>query len=118
MESWGMFVWPVRLVSRRKKRMRILSLAAAGPLALLVGLSTSAIGAQISPLICANPGSTTATPNDTTIHANSCTDFSYKSPNDQSLASNNWMYGFYQGTAETLDPAGFNPMLQQVPQGQ
>jgi PEP-CTERM motif len=28
------------------------------------------------------------------------------------------MYGFYQGTAETLDPAGFNPMTQQLPQGQ
>ncbi len=98
--------------------MRILSLAAVVPLTLLVALSTSAIGSPLSPLMCANPGSTTATPNDTTIHANSCTDFSYKSPNDQSLASNNWMYGFYQGTAETLDPAGFNPMLQQVPQGQ
>jgi len=90
--------------------MRTLSLAVVS-LTLIVGLSTSALGNPISPLICANPGSTTATPNDTSINANSCTDFSYKSPNDQSLASNNWMYGFYQGTAETLDPAGFNPML-------
>jgi hypothetical protein len=97
--------------------MKILSLAVAS-LALLVGLSTSAVGSPISPLMCSNPGSTTATQNDTTIHANSCTDFSYKSPNDQATPTNNWMYGFYQGTAETLDPAGFNPMLQQVPQGQ
>src|SRR5438552_2127740 len=98
--------------------MRILSLSAVVPLALLVALSTSVIANPISPLICANPGSTTATPNDTTIHANSCTDFSYLSPNDQSLSTNNWMYGFYQGTSDTLDPGGFNPMLQQVPQGQ
>ncbi len=100
-------------------RMRILSLAAAVvSLTLLVGLSTSAIASPLSPLMCSNPGSTTATPNDTTIHANSCTDFSYASPNDQSVASNNWMYGFYQGTFETLDPGGFNPMTQQLPQGQ
>jgi len=28
------------------------------------------------------------------------------------------MYGFYQGSSDTLDPAGFNPMLQQLPAGQ
>jgi hypothetical protein len=93
--------------------MRILSLLVS--LTLLVGLSTSAIAGLVSPLMCSNPGSTTATPNDTSINANSCTDFSYKSPNTQSTASNNWMYGFYQGA---LNPTGFNPMLQQVPQGQ
>jgi hypothetical protein len=109
---------PGRLVSRRKKRLRILSFAAVVPLALVVGFSTSAIGSSVSPLMCANPGSTTATANDTTIHANSCTDFSYSSPSNQSTPANNWLYGFYQGTAETLDPAGFNVMTQQLPQGQ
>ncbi len=94
--------------------MRTLSLAVVS-LTLIVGLSTSALGNPISPLICANPGSTTASSNATTIHANSCTDFSYQSPNNQSSATNNWLYGFYHGT---LSPSGFSPMLQQIPQGQ
>jgi len=97
--------------------MRILSLAVVS-LTLLVGLSTVAIANPISPLICSNPGSTTASQNDSIVRANSCTDFSYQSPNDQSAPTNNWVYGYYQGTAETLDPTGFNIMTQQVPQGQ
>ncbi len=97
--------------------MRILSLAVVS-LILIAGLSSSAFGSSVSPLMCANPGSTTATSSDTTVNANSCTDYSYQHPNSQATATNNWMYGFYQGTAETLDPAGFNPMLQQLPAGQ
>src|SRR5258708_6146274 len=66
-----------------------------------------------SPLICDRPGSTSASQADTSINANSCTDFSYRYPNSPQPAAgtNNWLYGYYPGM---LNPAAFNPMTQQV----
>src|SRR5258708_15797230 len=66
-----------------------------------------------SPLICDRPGSTSASQADTSINANSCTDFSYRYPNSPQPAAgtNNWLYGYYPGV---LNPAAFNPMTQQV----
>ena len=66
-----------------------------------------------SPLICDRPGSTSASQADTSINANSCTDFSYLYPNSPQPAAgtNNWLYGYYPGV---LNPAAFNPMTQQV----
>ena len=40
-----------------------------------------------SPLICDRPGSTSASPGDTSINANSCTDFSYRYPNSPQPAA-------------------------------
>ncbi len=67
----------------------------------------------ISPLICDHPGSTSASPADTSINANSCTDFSYRYPNTPQSASgtNNWVYGYHAGL---LDPTAFIAMNQQV----
>jgi PEP-CTERM motif len=96
--------------------MRILSLGFG--LSALVGLSAAAFATSISPLMCSNPGSTTASSTDNTVNANSCTDFSYSYPNNQAVPLNNWMYGFYQGTSATLNPAGFTTMTQQLPAGQ
>lgn len=81
---------------------------------LLAGVSARAHAATISPLQCGNPGSTVASASDTAINANSCTDFSYLSPNSQTLPVNNWLYGYYQGN---LNPTGFSVMTQQIPQG-
>jgi hypothetical protein len=80
---------------------------------LFAGSFTLAEANPISPLICGNPGSTTASPTDTTISANSCTDFSYAFPNNPQPGSgtNNWLYGYYPGT---VNPASFIPMTQQV----
>ena len=66
-----------------------------------------------SPLICDRPGSTSASPADTSINANSCTDFSYRYPNNPQPATgtNNWLYGYY---SSALDPAAFNLMTQQA----
>jgi hypothetical protein len=48
--------------------------------------------------MCNNPGSTTASASDTTVNANSCTDFSYAFPaNQTNTGLNNWEYGYYQG---------------------
>ena len=91
--------------------MRITSLLGISPF-FLIGILTAST-TPVSPLICSDPGSTTASPSDTTIHANSCTDFSYQFPNSPQPASgtNNWLYGYYPGT---LDPGTFLPMTQQV----
>jgi len=80
---------------------------------LVFGSISIATGSPLSPLICANPGSTTASQSDTTIHANSCTDFSFQFPDSPQPAggTNNWLYGYYLGT---INPAGFIPMTQQV----
>ena len=93
--------------------MRGLSLLGAS-LILAIAAATSASASSISPLICNSPGSTTASSSDTSINANSCTDYSYQEPNSQSSPSNNWLYGYYQGT---LDPTSFAVMTQQVPSG-
>jgi len=89
--------------------LRIASLLGISPLFLIGSLTASTT--PISPLICSDPGSTTASPSDATIHANSCTDFSYQFPNSPQPASgtNNWLYGYYPGT---LNPATFLPMTQ------
>jgi hypothetical protein len=66
----------------------------------------------ISSLACANPGSTKATDHDTSINANSCTDFSYGFTNPQSTnGANNWLYGYYGGlvTAQGVVPPLFLP---------
>ena len=85
---------------------------AAALLIWLVGLSLPVAGSSISPLICGNPGSTTAHSNDANINANSCTDFSYSATLPQNGPVNNWEYGFYQGN---FTPANFQFMQQQVP---
>jgi hypothetical protein len=60
----------------------------------------------ISPLICGNSGSTHAGSADTTIHADSCTDFSYQYVNPQPTQGvNNWLYGYY--AQDNLTPSGF-----------
>lgn len=91
--------------------MRISSLLGISPILLIGSLSASTT--SISPLICSDPGSTTASPSDSTIHANSCTDFSYQFPNSPQPVNgtNNWLYGYYPGTT---NPATFLPMTQQV----
>ncbi len=66
-----------------------------------------------SPLICDQPGSTSASPADTAINANSCTDFSYRytgSP-QTTTGTNNWLYGYYPGV---LDPTVFTTLNQQT----
>jgi hypothetical protein len=80
---------------------------------LAFGSVSVARATPVSPLNCAAPGSTTASPSDTIIHANSCTDFSYIFPNSPQPAAgtNNWLYGYYLGA---INPAGFLPMTQQV----
>jgi hypothetical protein len=92
--------------------MRASGLMLAG-LIVLLGTLTSAHAAPISPLNCANPGSTTASQSDTSIHANSCTDFSFAFPNSPQPAAgtNNWLYGYLLAS---FDPASFIPMTQQV----
>jgi hypothetical protein len=82
--------------------------------ALLFGLGWVGNAAQISPLQCANPGSTTASQSDTTVHANSCTDFSYTAGAAQATPSNNWLYGYYDGT---FNPTAFTLMHEQDPNG-
>lgn len=79
----------------------------------LLGGATIASANSISPLICPNAGSTTASPTDTTINANSCTDFSYTFPNTPQPAAgtNNWQYGYYLGP---INPAAFTLFPQQV----
>jgi hypothetical protein len=89
------------------------------PLQLVIGCILPIAGITVvnatptSPLICDNPGSTTAAPSDTSINANSCTDFSYRYPNSPQPATgtNNWLYGYYPGL---LDPGAFILMAQQV----
>jgi len=89
------------------------------PLQLTIGYVLLIAGATLvnatptSPLICDNPGSTSASPSDTLIKANSCTDFSYRYPNSPQPpnGTNNWLYGYYPGL---LDPGAFIPMAQQV----
>jgi hypothetical protein len=80
---------------------------------LLIAGTAMVHASPTSPLICDNPGSTTASSGDTSIHANSCTDFSYRYPNSPQPATgtNNWLYGYYPGL---LDPGAFTPMTQQV----
>ena len=78
----------------------------------------TAVAGSISPLICSNPGSTAASPSDTSISANSCTDFSYTFPSPQpGTGENNWLYGYYQGSGAggtvitpTLAASSFIPM--------
>src|SRR5260370_16902399 len=67
-----------------------------------------------SPLICDLPGSTSASQADTSINANSCTDFSCRYPNSPQPASgtNNWLYGYYP---TVLNPSASNPITPQVP---
>jgi hypothetical protein len=94
--------------------MRLLTPLAIGYI-LLTGeaMLVNATPTNTSPLICADPGSRTASPADTSIHANSCTDFSYKYPNTPQPANgtNNWVYGYYAGPP---DPQSFIRMTQQV----
>jgi uncharacterized protein (TIGR03382 family) len=80
---------------------------------MFLGTISSLHGSPVSPLICANPGSTTASQTDPTINANSCTDFSYKYTNgvQSATGANNWLYGYYPGTS---NPANFIPLTQQV----
>lgn len=69
---------------------------------LLLLAASSVFANPISSLICNNPGSTTAGPNDTGIHANSCTDFSYAFPASQpATGQNNWLYGYLMGSTAT-----------------
>ena len=75
----------------------------------------------VSPLQCANPGSTSATLNDNSVHANSCTDFSYLFPNNNNAAmvpKNNWLYGYYAYNSGLLNLSNqtpsFSPLTQQV----
>jgi len=83
-------------------------------LALLALMCVPAFATPLSSILCANPGSTSASQSDTSINANSCTDFSYLSPNNQSSPVNNWLYGYYGslagGPAGALDPSGFKIM--------
>jgi len=60
---------------------------------------------SVSPLICANPGSTTSTSN-TFLNANSCLDYS----NSFTQGQNNWFYGYF--AAPNLTPGGFTPMTK------
>jgi hypothetical protein len=91
--------------------VRILPLLGISPILLIGALSASTT--PISPLICSDPGSTTASSSDTTIHADSCTDFSYQFPNSPQPVNgtNNWLYGYYPNG---INPATFTPMTQQV----
>lgn len=93
-------------------KMRALSRMAIGYILLGAGI-TFVNATPLSPLICDHPGSTSASPANTSINANSCTDFSYRFPNTPQPATgtNNWLYGYYPGL---LDPGNFMPMLQQV----
>jgi hypothetical protein len=92
--------------------MRVTLNLSIGYVLLVVGIGL-ANATPVSPLICDRPGSTIASAADTSIEANSCTDFSYRYPNNPQPApgTNNWLYGYYPGV---LDPAAFNPMTQQV----
>ncbi len=76
---------------------------------LFLSLSVVASASNISPLICSNPGSTTASSTDTSISANSCTDFSYAFPNPQpATGMNNWQYGYYNNpsvNSSTVPPS-------------
>ncbi len=78
----------------------------------VLGLAAFQVNAAtVSSLQCANPGSTVASANASTVHANSCTDFSYLFPvNQPATGMNNWQYGYYVGTASsspTLNSSSF-----------
>jgi len=83
-------------------------------LILLVGLCAPAFGNPLSPVLCDNPGSTHTNSTDNFVNANSCTDFSFVSPNNQASPMSNWLYGYYGGLlggpAGTLAPSGFHAM--------
>ena len=87
-------------------------------LALLALVCAPGHATPISSILCSNPGSTTASQSDTFINANSCTDFSYQSPNSQATPTNNWLYGYYGNlagqTTQPLNPTSFQ-IMQSMP---
>lgn len=87
-------------------------------LVVLALMCVPAFATPISSILCANPGSTSASSSDSVINANSCTDFSYLSPNPQTSPVNNWLYGYYGslvgGPPGALDPSGFK-IMQSMP---